>query len=554
MINTIILGNALNELPKFPDNDAVIIGGGPGGYVAAIKAAHLGLKVVLVEKDKLGGVCLNKGCIPTKALISTVEVLNHIQRAEEFGIQVKDYSFDFPDIMKRKDLIIGRLSSGVERLMKSNQVRVARGEGQIIELGKVEVTDTTGQKEVIKTRNIIIATGSSVMKLPIPGLDLEGVITSDEALSLRELPSKMIIIGGGAVGIEFAGIFKALGVEVTVVEILPRILLPIDEEIARRLTQLLKKGGIEILTDCKVKRIKKNNQNLEVLVSTTDGEKKLEAEKVLLAVGRVPELGNINVQRLGIKLDRKALKVDEKMRTNIPGIYAVGDVVGKIMLAHVASQEGIVAAENISGKEVLMDYRAVPNCVFSMPEVASVGLTEEVARKENSNIKVSKFPFIANGKALGMGETEGMVKIIANGDSLELLGMHILGAHASDLIAEGALALSLEATAEEIVNTIHAHPTLAETIAEAVEGITGKPIHREGIEMEPKYKCLNCGRIWRSGEIMVICPVCRCKPIKMKDGVDIREVEEKLKSGDSKKIARRVKNKMKKNIRQIKTN
>ena len=487
---------------------------------------------------------MNKGCIPTKALVSTAEVLNHIQRAEEFGIQVKDYSFDFPDIMKRKDLIIGRLSSGVERLMKSNQVRVARGEGQIIELGKVEVTDTTGQKEVIKTRNIIIATGSSVMKLPIPGLDAEGVITSDEALSLSELPSRMIIIGGGAVGIEFAGIFKALGVEVTVVEILPRILLPIDEEIARRLTQLLKKGGIEILTDCKVKGIKKNNQNLEVLVSTTDGEKKLEAEKVLLAVGRVPELGNINVQRLGIKLDRKALKVDEKMRTNIPGIYAVGDVVGKIMLAHVASQEGIVAAENISGKEVLMDYRAVPNCVFSMPEVASVGLTEEVARKENSNIKVSKFPFIANGKALGMGEIEGMVKIIANGDSLKLLGVHILGAHASDLIAEGALALSMEATAREIVNTIHAHPTLAETIVEAVEGITGKPIHREGIEMEPRYKCLNCGRIWRSGEIMVVCPICRSKPIKIKDGVDIREVVEKLKNGDSKKIARRGKNKI----------
>ncbi len=457
--------------------DVVIIGGGPGGYVAAIKAAHLGLKAVLVEKDKLGGVCLNKGCIPTKALVSTAELLNHIQKAGEFGIQVKDYSFDFPAIMKRKDLITWKLSSGVEQLMKANQVRVARGEGQIIEPGKVEVTDTAGQKEVIKTKNIIIATGSSVMRLPIPGLDVEGVITSDEALSLSELPSKMIIIGGGVVGIEFAGIFRALGVEVTVVEMLPRILLPIDEEIARRLTMSLKRKGIEILTDCKVKGIKKNNQNLEVLVSTSEEEKKLETEKVLLAAGRVPELGNIDVQGLGIKLDRRAIKVDEKMRTNIPGIYAVGDVVGKIMLAHVASREGIVAVENISGKEVLMDYRAVPNCVFSMPEVASVGLTEEEARKENDNIKVSKFPFMANGKALGMGETEGMVKIIADGDTLELLGVHILGAHASDLIAEGTLALSIEATAEEIVNTIHAHPTLAETIAEAAEGITGKPIH-----------------------------------------------------------------------------
>ena len=457
--------------------NVVIIGGGPGGYVAAIKAAHLGLKAVLVEKDKLGGVCLNKGCIPTKSLISTAEVLNHIQRAGEFGIQVKDYSFDFTAIMKRKDLITRRLSSGVEQLMKANQVRVVRGEGQIIEPGKVEVLDADGQKEIIKTKNIIIATGSSVMKLPIPGLDVEGVITSDEALSLSELPSRMLIIGGGVVGIEFAGIFRALGVEVTVVEMLPRILLPIDEEIARRLTVSLKRKGIEILTDCKVKEIKKTNQNLEVLVSTSEGEKKLETEKVLLAAGRVPELGNIDVQGLDIELDGRAIKVDEKMRTNISGIYAVGDVVGKIMLAHVASREGIVAVENISGKEVLMDYKVVPNCVFSMPEVASVGLTEEEARKEIDNIKVSKFPFMANGKALGMGETEGMVKIIADGDTLELLGLHILGAHASDLIAEGTLALSMEATAEEIINTIHAHPTLAEAIAEAAEGITGKPIH-----------------------------------------------------------------------------
>ncbi|MBA7536415.1 Dihydrolipoyl dehydrogenase [subsurface metagenome] len=410
-------------------------------------------------------------------MVSTAELLNNLQRAEEFGIQVKDYSFDFSAIMKRKDLITRRLSSGVEQLMKVNQVMVLRGEGQIIEPGKVEVIDTAGKKEVIKTKNIIIATGSSVMKLPLPGIDSKGIITSDEALSLSELPSKMLIIGGGVVGIEFAGIFRALGVEVTVVEMLPRILLPIDEEIARRLAQILKRKGIEILTDCKVKEIKKNNQNLEILVSTTDGEKKLETEKVLLAAGRVPELGKIDVKGLGIGLDGRAIKVDEKMRTNIPGIYAVGDVVGKIMLAHVASREGIVAVENISGKEVLMDYKIVPNCVFSIPEVASVGLTEEEARKENNNIKVSKFPFMANGKALGMGETEGMVKIIADTDTSELLGLHILGAHASDLIAEGTLALSMEATASEIVNTIHAHPTLAEAITEAAEGIIDKPIH-----------------------------------------------------------------------------
>jgi dihydrolipoamide dehydrogenase len=457
--------------------DVAIIGGGPGGYVAAIKAAHLGLKAVLIEKDKLGGVCLNRGCIPTKALVSTAELLNQLQRAKEFGIQVKDYSFDFPAIMKRKEMIAQRLSSGVGQLMKANQIRVIQGEGNILEPGVVEVINIEGKKELIKTENIIIATGSSVMKIPIPGLENEGVIDSDGALSLSELPTKMIIIGGGVIGIEFAGIFKAMGVEVTVVEMLPRILLPIDEEISNRLTFILKRQGIKIITNSKVEGIEKTNQNLEVLISNPEGKQRLETEKVLLATGRVPDFGNINVQKLGIELEGRAIKVDQKMRTNIPGIYAVGDVVGKIMLAHVAFREGIVAVENISGKEVLMDYKVVPNCVFSLPEVASVGLTEEEARKKYDQIKVSKFPYIANGKALGMGETEGMVKIIADSDTSELLGLHILGAHASDLIAEGTLALSMEATAEEIVNTIHAHPTLAETIAEAAEGIIGKPIH-----------------------------------------------------------------------------
>lgn len=457
--------------------DVVIIGGGPGGYVAAIKATHLGLKAVLIEKDKLGGVCLNRGCIPTKALVGTAELLNHLQRAKEFGIQVKEYSFDFPAIMKRKEMIAQRMSSGVGQLMKANQIRVIQGEGNILEPGVVEVINIEGKKELIKSKNIIIATGSSVMKIPIPGLENEGVIDSDGALSLRELPIKMIIIGGGVIGIEFAGIFKAMGVEVTVVEMLPRILLPIDEEISNRLTFSLKRQGIKILTNSKVEGIEKTNQNLEVLISNPEGKQRLETEKVLLAAGRVPDFGNINVQKLGIELEGRAIKVDQKMRTNIPGIYAVGDVVGKIMLAHVAFREGIVAVENISGKEVLMDYKVVPNCVFSLPEVASVGLNEEEARKKYDQIKVSKFPYIANGKALGMGETEGMVKIIADSDTSELLGLHILGAHASDLIAEGTLALSMEATAEEIVNTIHAHPTLAETIAEAAEGIIGRPIH-----------------------------------------------------------------------------
>lgn len=451
--------------------DVVIIGGGAGGYVSALKATHLGLKTVLVEKDKLGGVCLHKGCIPTKTLIATAERLHYIQKSSEFGIKVKDYSVDFPTIMKRKDEIIRWLSLGIEQLMKTNQIRVIRGGGQIIEPGKVEV-NTAGEKEVIGTKNIIIATGSRVMKPPIPGIDLKGVITSEEALSLKELPSKIVIIGGGTIGIEFACFFKTLGIEVSVVEMLPRILSTIDEEIAQRLTRILKERGIGIFTDCKVKEIKKGSHNLEVLVSTTDGERISKTEKVLLTVGRVPELGNLDVQKLGIGLeDSKAIRVNKKMETNIPGIYAIGDVIGGIMLAHVASREGEIAVQNIAGKEIDVDYQAVPKCVFSIPEVASVGITEGQALKEDINIKVSKYPFIANGKALTMGETEGLIKIIFDGLTLELLGMHIIGIHASDLIAEGALALSLGITAREILNTIHAHPTLAEIVARAVEGI-----------------------------------------------------------------------------------
>ncbi|MBA7584615.1 Dihydrolipoyl dehydrogenase [subsurface metagenome] len=451
--------------------DIVIIGGGSGGYISAIKATRLGLKAVIVEKDKLGGVCLNKGCIPTKALIATVERLHYIQKAREFGIQIKDYSFDLTTIMERKDRIIRKLSSDLEQLMEINKIRIIKGEAQIVEPGEVEITDPAGKREVIFTKNIIIATGSKTMKLPIPGMDLEGVINSEQALSLDSLPSKLIIIGGGVIGIEFANIFNALGVEVTIIEMLPRILLSVDREIAFRLAQILKKKGIGILTDCKVEDIKRDNQNIGVLVLKPEGRIILEAEKVLLATGRIPDIGNLNIQKLGIELEEKAIKVNKKMETNIPGIYAVGDVVGGIMLAHVASREGIIAVENISGKKAKMDYRVVPNCVFSIPEVASVGLTEEEARRENSNIKVSKFPFRANSKALIMGETEGMIKIIANGDNLKLLGMHIIGIHASDLIAEGALALSMGATTREIVNTIHAHPTLVEIIAKTVEGI-----------------------------------------------------------------------------------
>ena len=456
--------------------DVTIIGGGPAGYVAAIRAAHLGLKTVLVEKDKLGGVCLNRGCIPTKTLVSTAELYNNIKRASEFGIEVENPTLNFSNIMARKDRIVKKLSLGVASLMKANLIRVISGEGNIIKPGVVQVNNADYEEKII-TKNILIATGSSITRVPIPGLELEGVITSDEALELNELPKKIIIIGGGIVGIEWAGIFNAFGVEVIIVEILPRILLSIDEEIIRKSMLIQKRKGIKIYTSSKITEIKKKDNQLEVSISTKDSQMNIFADKILLSSGRVPDFGNIDVKKIGIEVEGKAIKVDREMKTNIPGIYAAGDVVGKLMLAHVASAEGKTAIENIAGKEKKMNYKIVPKCVFCMPEISSVGLTEEEAKNKYGNVKVSRFPYMANGKALGMGESEGLVKLIADGHGGKILGVHIIGAHASDLIAEATLGLSLNASADEIIDTIHAHPTLAEMIAEAAEGITGKPIH-----------------------------------------------------------------------------
>ncbi|MGB5925450.1 MAG: dihydrolipoyl dehydrogenase [Dehalococcoidia bacterium] len=454
------------------EQDILIIGGGPAGYVAAIHAAHLGAKVALVEKDKLGGTCLNRGCIPTKALAGSAEVLLEARRANDFGIEVSNVKTNFSKIMARKNNIVSQLVSGVEQLMKGNKIRVHRGTGRILSPHLVKVND-----EEIATRKLIIATGSESTPLLIPGIDLPGVLTTDEILELTELPESLVVVGGSHVGVEFASIFNALGTKVTIVKRRPLRLEPVDEEIGRRFAQTLPRQGIEVKIGAAVKAIERKGGVLRVVWDTAEGEQGVDGQMVLMATGRAPYTNGLNLSELGIQTDRGAIKVNEYLETNIKDAYAIGDVLGKNMLAHVASYEGEIAVENALGHHRQADYHAVPNCIFAQPEIAGVGMTEKEANDGGIPHKVSKFPFIACGRAVAMGETTGMVKMICYADDGRVLGMHIMGSHASDLIAEGALAIRLGVTAEDIVHTIHAHPTLPEAVRETAMGQLDGAIH-----------------------------------------------------------------------------
>lgn len=454
------------------EKDIVIIGGGSAGYVAAIHASHLGAKVALVEKDKLGGTCLNRGCIPTKALARSVEVLLEARRANDFGIEVDNVKANFSKIMARKNNVVSQLVSGVEQLMKGNKIRVHRGAGRILSPHLVKVDD-----EEIATRKLIIATGSESTPLSIPGSDLPGVLTTDEILELAELPESLVVIGGSYVGVEFASIFNALGTKVTIVKRRPLRLEPIDEEIGRRFAQTLPRQGIEVRIGAEVKAIKRKEAVLRVVWDTPEGEQGADGQIVLMATGRAPYTNGLSLSELGIKMDRGAIKVNDYLETNIKDVYAIGDVLGKNMLAHVASYEGEVAVDNALGHPRQADYRAVPNCIFAQPEIAGVGVTEKEANDDGIACKVSKFPFSASARAVALGTTTGMVKMICRADDGIVLGMHIMGPHASDLIAEGVLAMRLGATAEDIVHTIHAHPTLPEAVRETAMGQLDGAIH-----------------------------------------------------------------------------
>ncbi|MCD5397606.1 dihydrolipoyl dehydrogenase [candidate division NPL-UPA2 bacterium] len=452
----------------------IVIGAGPGGYVAAIRAAQLGAEVTVVEKSEVGGTCLNTGCIPTKTLLASVEVLSLIKEAAKFGLNVGEATPDLAQMLSRKEKIVGQLRQGIEYLFKNKKIMLIKGKAKILEPGKVEIVKEEGSREELPADKIIMATGSESAKPSLFPFDGERIITSQEALSLEKIPESLLIVGAGAIGVEFACIFAALGTEVTIMEMLPQVLPSEDTEIARELEKQLKRKKIKIHTGTKIKAVASRQSSVHSLLSS--GEK-IETEKVLVAVGRKLSSERLGLEKVGIKTEKGRIVVNKRLETSLAGIYAVGDVVGGTLLAHKASSEGIVAAENASGLDAVMDYQIIPSCIFTRPEVASVGLTEQRAREAGHEVRIGKFPFRALGKAQAIGRVEGMIKIVAEAQSDEILGIHIIGPQATDLIAEGVLAMKMEVTAEELGNTIHAHPTLSEGIMEAAQAVHGRAIH-----------------------------------------------------------------------------
>lgn len=464
--------------------DVAVIGGGPGGYVAAIRAAQLGGRVLLVEKGNLGGVCLNRGCIPTKTLLKSAEKWQELARCGEFGLTAENIGFDYRAIIERKNKIVAGLRGGIEQLVKSNDIKVIRGVAAINTPQRLTIR-TGEREEEVEASSIIIATGSTPSSIPVPGHQLPAVITSDELLEMTEVPKSMLVIGAGVVGIEFSAIMRAFGCEVTVVEMLPTILPMVDSDLVKRMGLNLRRQGIKTLPGAKVTAIEEVPGGVGVLVTvdTGKGAQKFPVEKVLVAAGRRPVTEGLGLDEIGVAYDRAGIKANEHMETNIPGIYAIGDVTGQSMLAHTAAAAGMVAAENALGISSVMDFSAIPSCIFTTPEIAIVGLTEEAAKRQNIEFKSSKVNFAANGKAVTMGETEGLVKIIAESASGKVLGMHIMGPHASDLIMEGALAIKNGLTAHDIAHTIHPHPTLTETVMESAHGIFGDSIHQVKLKL-----------------------------------------------------------------------
>ncbi|MHB0972024.1 MAG: dihydrolipoyl dehydrogenase [Thermoanaerobaculia bacterium] len=468
-------------MPESAQYDVVIIGSGPGGYVAGIRAGQLGLKVAVVEKDPfLGGTCLHRGCIPTKALLENAEIYQKILKSKEFGVTVGDVKLDFNTVQTRKASVVQKNASGIEFLFKKNKVERITGFGRILAPGKVEVTAEGGAKQILETRNIIIATGSVPKDLPHIESDGKKILNSDHILELGAVPKSMLVIGAGAVGCEFASIFTRFGTKSTIVEVLPQLLPIEDEEIAKEFTRLVKKQGIDVYTDTKIEKCEITDAGVVSTLTLKNGKQQtIETEIVLSAVGRKPVLEGVGLEAVGVKLDQRGyVIVDAYMRTNVKGIWAIGDVCPTPWLAHIASAEGILAVETIAGVgSHPLNYDHTPSCTYTEPEVASVGLTEKKAKERGYEVKVGKFPFSASAKAKIIGESGGLVKFVADAKHDELLGVHIVGPKATELIAEACAALALEATSESIAKTIHAHPTLSEAMMEAAHAVLGSPIH-----------------------------------------------------------------------------
>ncbi len=464
------------ELKKY---DLVVLGGGPGGYVAAIRAAQLGMKVGCVERDKLGGICLNWGCIPSKALLKSAEVMWNFKESKEYGISYDNLTVDFKKVIKRSRDAANRLSNGVEYLFKKNKIEKIGGYGKFLTNNKLSVLDTYG-KEVaqVEAKNIIISTGARPRELPGIKIDRKKVITSTEAMILESIPKEMIIIGAGAIGAEFAYFYNAFGSKITLIEMMPNILPVEDAEVTAQLEREFKKQGIEILTDTKVESAAAQGSGVQVKISNKKGSQTLKADVALVAIGIQGNSDGIGLEQIGVKVEKSWIKVDKtNYKTDAPGVYAIGDVIGAPWLAHVASAEGIRCVERIAGVETeVLDYGSIPGCTYCQPQVASIGLTEAKAKEQGYETKIGRFPFTANGKAIATNEAVGFVKLIFDAKYGELLGAHIIGHGATELIAELGVAKKLETTPEEIIRTVHAHPTLSESVMEAAEDALGHAI------------------------------------------------------------------------------
>ncbi len=462
------------------DFDVVVIGAGPGGYVAAIRASQLGLKTAIVEKEYIGGVCLNVGCIPSKSLLKNADVAYTLRkRGKEFGFKFENLELDYSAAVKRSRQVSNRLTKGVGFLMKKNNIEVLMGTAKLLSKNKVLVTDEDGSTQEINAKDIILSTGAH--SASIPGVEVDGkkVLSYKEAILQNEQPQSVVIIGAGAIGVEFATVWNSYGTEVTIVEMLPRVVPLEDEEIGDELGKAFKKQGINLLTGHRVQKVETTENGVRVTVADDSGEKVLEADQALMAIGFRPNSAGLGLEDVGVETDNRGfVKIDQRMATNVPGIWAIGDVTGKLLLAHVASTQGVVCAENIAGADtVILDYRMMPRATYCHPQVASFGLTEAQAVEEGYEVKIGRFPFQPNGKALGLGENTGFVKIVSDAKYGEILGAHMIGPEVSELLPELTLAHNMELTAAEISRNVHAHPTLSEAIMEAAHDIEGHLIH-----------------------------------------------------------------------------